>query len=857
MSYSLSDLNRANTLIDANIERSQDARVLNFEKIAQYIDGNVGDAADEKFLNIDESNFTEMTGIVMGDNGNIDMEASQGLVKNEDGTYGIKNNELVMEMLGSSAIFSNYEEAGEGRREKKERKRAKPEKFVIDSSGNLSLVMRREDGILAPLTKFRTSDPLDPVSFANGEGLRTALNGVININKQRLGADQRGLGSIASAVIGKENLAEWLAMNSTGDAKTDAGQLESVAENGGDLAQVTALFQELSGYMTAAGDAQQADAKQKKPEDKDPYKINDTLDIDSPFDIKDKDAEISEDQRTTAIDKISNPQGDINEFLGFGWNMDSWKDRNPQLNNLELAFPDYVEGNTEHPFGLSSEQWDSYTQNERDLINSRSKEVAGRTVEDAMSSLDQFFDGYQKRVPDDSGFGQSTYGYGSNYSSSGTSLRSMGNAAPLSGGYSSVRVPGLRDKLSDQNLSEAQVEQSEKIMQYYDTEGKGVIQKSLRSPAHVRALKENPLKYIQRVQLGLDPIGQGPRDQGKDTTVEVAATGNTLQFPDYDSDPEELKQFIDTNYDEILRMARDGNVLSKVQALLNDPLLRIEDPVDLVRVDRYDPKHDINAYELASAMAFAEGGGAGKDGFYEAVDKNLNFILRGGRDITALQQNTFNRSAQEAEQRIKATILNNREVNRQKAQTDFTSFNDSLGKEIIELSKLLYARNTDGNIDMKNVNFAANPEAAVRSQTIFNTYMNAPEQYRNSPEVLGQMQILYGMHLHQLALSQGIDDRNFLQRVLGLSDPGGNFQEGVAPLGGFKIRLEPTGRRDPETGRFILGPDGKPEQQIAEGFFTDSTGQIEGKVISGRDLTDAFGGDTRAFVLLQLFASER
>ena len=852
MPYSLSDLNRANDLIDSNIERSQDARVLNFEKIAQYIDGNVGDATDEKFLNIDHNNFTEMTGIVMRDDGSIDMDASEGLVKNENGTYGIKNNDLVMEMLGSSAIFSNYEEAGEGRREKKERKKAKPEKFVIDASGNLSLVMRREDGILAPLTKFRSSDPLDPVSFANGEGLRTALNGVININKQRLGADQKGLGSIASAVIGKENLAEWLALHSTGDAKTDAGQLETLAENGGDLAQVTAIFQEISGYMTAAGDAQNAETKNETEKSLERAGIEDTLDIDSPFDIKDKDAEIPEDQRTTAIDKISNPQGDINAWLGFGWNHDSWKDRNPQLNNLDLAFPDYVEGSTDHPFGITSEQWNSYTQNERNLIITRSKELTGRTQEGAMSDLDKFFDGYQKRVPDNTGYNQASYGYGSSYS---TSVRSMGNAAPLSGGYSSVKVPGLRDTLGNMNLTEAQAEQTEKMIQYYDR-NKLEIQKSLTSPARVRALKENPLKYIQRVSLGLDVLGQGPQDEGKDTTVKVAATGNTLQFPDYNSDPEELKQFIDTNYDEILRIARDGNVLDKVQALLNDPLLRIEDPIDLVRVDRYDPKHDINAYELATAMAFAEGGGATKDGFYQAVDKNLNYILRGGRDITALQQATFNKSAQEAESSIKATILSNREKNRVEGETAFNDYTDMMGENIIALSESLYYQDSDGNFNLKETgNFKNNPAAAVLSQEIWNDYVNAPESYKKDPKVLGQIRMLYGMHLHGLAISEGVDTRGIVQRFFNINNPGGNFQDGVAPLAGFKIRLEPTGRRDVD-GRVIMGPDGEPEQQIAEGWFEDSSGNREGKSIDGKTITDHFGGDTQAFILLQLFAGK-
>ena len=161
-----------------------------------------------------------------------------------------------------------------------------------------------------------------------------------------------------------------------------------------------------------------------------------------------------------------------------------------------------------------------------------------------------------------------------------------------------------------------------------------------------------------------------------------------------------------------------------------------------------------------------------------------------------------------------------------------------------------------GNVEMKKISFRTNPEAAVLSQTIFTAYLNAPKEYQESPEVLGQMRILYGMHLHQLAIDQGVDPRNIMQKLFGLAPIGGNYQPGVAPLGGFKIRLEPTGRRDPETQRLILGPDGKPEQQIAEGFFEDSSGNQKGKTIDGKTLTDAFGGDTRAFVLLQLFASE-
>ena len=251
MSYNLRDLQTANNILDANIERSQDGRVLNFEKIAQYIDGNATDATSDKFLNIDEANFFDMTGIKIDNNGNVDLKGSD-LIQNEDGSFGIKNNDLVMNMLGSSAIFSNYVEAGEGRREKRQRKKATPERIVVDANGNISLLMRRaSDGILAPLTKFRSSDPLDPVSFANGEGLRTSLNGVININKQRLGAEQRGLGSLASAIIGEQTVADWLAQNSTGDPKTDAGQLENIAENGGDLAQVTEIFKEISSFMNA------------------------------------------------------------------------------------------------------------------------------------------------------------------------------------------------------------------------------------------------------------------------------------------------------------------------------------------------------------------------------------------------------------------------------------------------------------------------------------------------------------------------------------------------------------------------------------------------------------------------------
>lgn len=840
MSYNLRDLQTANNILDANIERSQDGRVLNFEKIAQYIDGNATDATSDKFLNIDEANFFDMTGIKIDNNGNVDLKGSD-LIQNEDGSFGIKNNDLVMNMLGSSAIFSNYVEAGEGRREKRQRKKATPERIVVDANGNISLLMRRaSDGILAPLTKFRSSDPLDPVSFANGEGLRTSLNGVININKQRLGAEQRGLGSLASAIIGEQTVADWLAQNSTGDPKTDAGQLENIAENGGDLAQVTEIFKEISSFMTQAGDVQNIEPEEKKkPED--PYGIDDTLDIDTPIETKDKDADIPQQKRTDAISNIENPQGAVGAFFNF--NRDTAMDRNPQLNELETVFPDYIEGNTEHPFNIASDVWDSYSQDRRDLINRRSKEVTGRTIEKSMDDLDAFFDGYNQttmnRSLDTADF---------------PSFSQMGNVSQNQF-TTTVKVPGLRDTLSSQNLSEGQVKQANDLIGYYDT-NKRVIQASLKSPTHIRALKANPLKYIQRVKLGLDPIGGGPQNVDKDTTVEVPGTGNTLKFPDYDADPDELKSFINNNYDEILRLARDGNVLDKVQALLNDPVLRIEDPIDLVRVDRYDPKHDINAYTLATAMAFAEGGGANKDGFYTAVDKNLNFILRGGRDITALQQATFNRNAEEAEQRIKATILNNREVRKQKQQTDFTAFTADLDQKILDLSSLLYEKDDKNNVNLKKVSFAANPEAAVLSQTIFNAYMNAPEEYRNSPEVLGQMQILYGMHLHQLALDQGIDPRNFLQRVFGLSDPGGNFQGGVAPLGGFKIRLEPTGRRDPETQRLILGPDGKPEQQIAEGFFTDSTGKLEGKIIDGKTLTDAFYGDTRAFVLLQLFASE-
>ena len=835
MSYNLRDLQTANNILDANIERSQDGRVLNFEKIAQYIDGNATDATSDKFLNIDEANFFDMTGIKIDNNGNVDLKGSD-LIQNEDGSFGIKNNDLVMNMLGSSAIFSNYVEAGEGRREKRQRKKATPERIVVDANGNISLLMRRSsDGILAPLTKFRSSDPLDPVSFANGEGLRTSLNGVININKQRLGAEQRGLGSLASAIIGEQTVADWLAQNSTGDPKTDAGQLENIAENGGDLAQVTEIFKQISSFMTQAGDVQNI-----KPEEKNKLEDGtiDTLDIDTPIKTRDKDADIPQQERTDAISNIENPQGAIGRFFNF--NRDTAMDKNPQLNELEVAFPDYVEGNTEHPFNIASDVWNSYTQDRRDLINRRSKEVTGRTIEKSMDDLEAFFDGYNQTTmatPDTSDF---------------PSMRQMANSNQFT---TTVKVPGIRDTLSSQNLTEGQVKQAEDLMGYYDT-NKSAIQASLKSPTHIRALKENPLKYIQRVKLGLDPIGGGPQNAGKDTTVEVPGTGNTLKFPDYDADPDELKSFINNNYDEILRLARDGNVLDKVQALLNDPVLRIEDPIDLVRVDRYDPKHDINAYTLATAMAFAEGGGASKDGFYTAVDKNLNFILRGGRDITALQQATFNRSAEEAEQRIKATILNNREVNRQKALTDFTAFTTDLDQKIIDLSGLLYEKNKNGNVEMKKISFRTNPEAAVLSQTIFTAYLNAPKEYQESPEVLGQMRILYGMHLHQLAIDQGVDPRNIMQKLFGLAPIGGNYQPGVAPLGGFKIRLEPTGRRDPETQRLILGPDGKPEQQIAEGFFEDSSGNQKGKTIDGKTLTDAFGGDTRAFVLLQLFASE-
>ena len=121
MSYSLRDLQTANNILDANIERAQDGRVLNFEEIAQYIDGNATDATSDKFLNIDEANFFDMTGIKIDNNGNVDLKGSD-LIQNEDGSFGIKNNDLVMNMLGSSAIFSNYVEAGEGRREKRQRK---------------------------------------------------------------------------------------------------------------------------------------------------------------------------------------------------------------------------------------------------------------------------------------------------------------------------------------------------------------------------------------------------------------------------------------------------------------------------------------------------------------------------------------------------------------------------------------------------------------------------------------------------------------------------------------------------------------------------------------------------------------